>query len=98
MRLLLQGCRCKKGCCTKRCSCFKADVKCGPGCRCTNCENLPSSRSQPNEPDDNEVEQELQDDLSLRLTYNSELVDDVHGADTASDHEQDEILNLSEDD
>ena len=94
--LLLRGCRCKKGCCN-RCACVKAGVKCGPGCRCTNCENIPSSRSQPDEPDDSAVEQqELQDDCSLRLAYNSEVVNDIDGA-AASDHEQDDE-NLSEDD
>ena len=97
MRLLLRGCGCKKGCSNKRCSCFKAGVKCGPGCRCTNCENLPSSRSQPDDQDENEVEQEeLQGDRSLRQAYNSELVEAIDGDETtsASDHEE----NLSEDD
>ena len=61
------------------------------------CENIPSSRSQPDEPDDSVVEQwELQDDRSLQLAYGSEVVDDIDGA-AASDHEQDEE-NLSEDD
>ena len=40
---------------------------------------------------DNEEEQEeLQGNHILRETYNSELVDDVDGADATSDHEQDE--------
>ena len=26
VRLLLQGCKCKKGCNNRRCSCFEADV------------------------------------------------------------------------
>ena len=94
VRLLLRGCKCKKGCNNRRCSCFKAGVKCGPGCRCANCENLPSSKSQPDESEGNQVEQqELQDDRSLRLAYNSELVD-VDGAEAT--HELEE--NLSEED
>ena len=60
-------CGCKKGCNTKRCSCFKAGLNCGAGCRCANCQNFPSSRSQSSQLDDNEVEQEeLRDDRSVR--------------------------------
>ena len=53
------------------------------------CENVPSSRSPWSEIDDNEVERaELRKDQSS--TDNSEMVDVVGGADTTSDHEQDE--------
>ena len=38
--LLLKGCSCKTGCSSKRCSCCKAGRKCGPGCRCSNCNNV----------------------------------------------------------
>ena len=83
VRLLLHGCACKKGCTTKRCLCYKAGLKCGAGCRCANCQNFPSCRSQPSEPN-NEVEQEeLRQDISLRQMYNSEMVDDVDGADAS---------------
>ena len=41
VRQLLRGCGCKIGCNTKRCSCCKATHKCGPGCRCSNCQNVP---------------------------------------------------------
>ena len=59
VRLLLWGCKCKKGYNNRRCSCFKSGIKCGPGCRCANCENLPSSiGSQPDKPYDNDVEQQ----------------------------------------
>ena len=86
VHLLLRGCGCKKGCCNNRCSCFKAGVKCGPGCRCTNCDNLPKSR---NQPDDNGVEQ-LQDDLDLRL--------EDEGDDETTSCTSDREENLSEDD
>ena len=39
VQLLLCGCSCKKGCATRRCSCLKAEQKCGSGCSCCNCEN-----------------------------------------------------------
>ena len=42
------------------------------------------------------AQEELRDDHSLRQMHNSELVDDVAGAEATSDHEQDEE-NLSED-
>ena len=95
MRLLLRGCGYKKGCNTKRCSCFKAGLKCGAGCRCANCQNFPSSRSQ-YEPSIEVEQEELREDINLRHTYNSEMVDDVDGA-AASDHEQDDD-DVSEDD
>ena len=59
-------------------------------------ENVPSSRS-PSETEDNELEQEELRDHSLRQNYRSELVDNVDGAEAASDREQDEE-NLSEED
>ena len=41
-----KGCACKRGCTTNRCKCRKSksntnDGTCGPGCKCTNCLNLP---------------------------------------------------------
>jgi hypothetical protein len=33
------SCKCKKGCQTKRCSCFKANLKCTELSQCSNCEN-----------------------------------------------------------
>ena len=34
------GCKCKKGCGTRRCKCIKEGKKCGPGCRCLLCTNV----------------------------------------------------------
>ena len=36
---VVEGCGCKSGCSTGRCSCRKASRKCGPQCRCINCKN-----------------------------------------------------------
>ena len=36
---ILNGCKCKTGCVTKRCRCKKDGVTCGPGCNCLNCKN-----------------------------------------------------------
>lgn len=43
-----KGCACKTGCTTNRCKCRKSksgsrDGTCGPGCKCTNCLNVPFS-------------------------------------------------------
>ena len=39
--LLTKGCNCKTGCRTSRCGCVKRNGKCGAGCNCQNCCNLP---------------------------------------------------------
>ena len=39
--LLTKGCNCKTGCRTARCGCVKRNGKCGAGCNCQNCCNLP---------------------------------------------------------
>ena len=36
---ILNGCKCKTGCRSKRCKCKKAGRVCGPGCQCINCAN-----------------------------------------------------------
>ncbi len=70
-----------------------AGVKCGPGCRCANCENLPRSRSHL---DVNGVVQQKQDDLNLRHASNSELVDDENDDETSRTSDCEE--NLSDED
>ena len=40
--LLTKGCNCKTGCRTARCGCVKRNGKCGAGCNCQNCCNLPT--------------------------------------------------------
>ena len=73
----------------------QAGTKCDPGCKCVDCQNIPSARSPSSATDDHEVElEELQDDQSVRQAYNLELVDDIDDAGTESDCEQDEE-NLS---
>ena len=41
--LLTKGCNCKTGCRTACCGCVKHNGKCGAGCNCQNCCNLPTS-------------------------------------------------------
>ena len=36
----MSGCKCKSGCVNRRCKCVKSSTRCGPGCRCTSCQNL----------------------------------------------------------
>ena len=37
---ILNGCKCKTGCTTQRCSCRKKERECGPSCSCQFCNNL----------------------------------------------------------
>ena len=94
VRLLLRGCGCKKGCNTKRCSCCKAGRKCGPGCRCSHCENVPSSiqvsRTPETETSDEVETEELEDDINIRHQYHTEMVEYEDGAEIASDSEDTE--------
>lgn len=50
VEFVLNGCKCKTGCATKRCKCKKNMHTCGPGCECINCTNhlhtSPSNRQQ----------------------------------------------------
>ena len=39
----MQGCSCKKGCKTSRCSCKKKGERCNEGCGCKNCQNINST-------------------------------------------------------
>ena len=93
---MLRGCECKKGCTTKRCSCFKVGTKCGPGCKCTDCQNTPSVRSQSSEPDSDVELEELQDDQSVRQAYSMELVDDTDDGGAESDEQEEDILTSFE--
>ncbi len=43
MEFILQGCKCKGGCSTRRCSCQRKDRICGPSCQCINCMNTPTT-------------------------------------------------------
>ena len=40
---LKKGCGCTTGCDTRKCSCFKINKLCEPGCTCINCKNIPFS-------------------------------------------------------
>ena len=101
VRLLLRGCGCKRGCNTKRCSCCKAERRCGPGCRCSNCQNVPSSPQVSGagtsvmETSDDIEQEELVDDNNVRQSYHTELVDDNDGGEPVSDEDDDE-MNLAD--
>ena len=74
--ILLKGCSCKKGCTSRRCSCVKADRKCGPGCRCSNCQNVMCVSGAPPSTDDDIEEEELVEEQVVTHGYSNELVED----------------------
>ena len=41
INFLVKGCSCKRGCKSNLCGCQKKDKRCGPGCECQGCTNLP---------------------------------------------------------
>ena len=88
VQLLLRGCSCKTGCCTRRCSCVKGARKCGPGCSCSNCHNSACVTASIASELEND---ELQEAKTQRQAYFNELVDD------GDSDELEEIEQISED-
>ena len=41
--LLMKGCKCKIGCITGRCGCWKKGKSCSEGCLCLHCSNIPNT-------------------------------------------------------
>ena len=88
---MLRGCSCKTGCKTRRCSCRKAERKCGPGCGCCNCENSPVLESEVDtglEEEENAVGEAL-----LRRTQAELLVETDEEEASHSDLSEDERDN-----
>ncbi len=85
VKLLLRGCSCKKGCDTRRCSCLKDGKKCGPGCRCCNCQNSPAVHDA--ETHDIEEEEEEDNEASRQTCQNVMVIDeeDRYSTDQESD-------------
>ena len=63
---LTQGCKCKMGCTSRRCRCKKAELQCGPSCRCVNCRNT-SSYMPPTQETEDEVQEEIQDQIQEEI-------------------------------
>ncbi len=97
--LLFRGCSCSSttACSTRRCSCVKKGSRCGPGCRCKNCNNTvnviasaPGTQHCPVELLEVEQEELLQDSL-LRMEYDEEVVrEEESDEDNYSSDEEDE--------
>ena len=79
---MLNGCKCRTGCTTRRCSCRKGSRGCGPGCRCIGCGNVVSS----SRCDDDELH-----DLEIGDLLNEES-DDV-----STDASEDDDADLQDD-
>ena len=89
---MLNGCKCKTGCTTKRCKCQKLLCTCGPGCRCTNCCHVHTQGSK------GQLDQELhQLEIESQQTpwemdeYADGSQDEVH---TESEEKADQIMDF----
>ena len=97
--LLFRGCSCSSvtACSTRRCSCMKKGVKCGPGCRCRNCSNAPSAPSATTSAAHLQVdvleleEEELVQDDFLRRECGEELVIEDNSSTSELDDEEDTV-------
>ena len=63
---LMQGCKCKTGCTSRRCRCKKAELQCGPSCQCVNCRNT-SNYVPPTEETEDEVQEEIRDQIQEEI-------------------------------
>ncbi len=93
VQLLLKGCSCKKGCKTRRCGCVKEGRKCGPGCNCRNCENIPTAGVTSRLASESEVEMEESQE-ELRNEYDNELVENIDDDDYDEVQEEDIELEV----
>ena len=79
VHLLFKGCTCKKGCTNRECGCQKNGKRCGPGCTCQNCKNMPGSAPGMQHEVTLEVEhEELLLDSETIAGYNEELISDYY--------------------
>ena len=79
VHLLFKGCTCKKGCTNRQCGCQKNGEKCGPGCTCQNCKNMPGSAPGMQHEVTLEVEhEELLLDSETIAGYNEKLNSDYY--------------------
>ena len=85
--MVLNGCKCKTGCSTRRCKCNKSSKRCGPGCRCIGCSNGPTTQA-PTRPElhDLEVEDQL-NQHSADEGFTDESEDDLDPPDICEDVE-----------
>lgn len=89
---VLNGCKCKTGCTTKRCKCKKQLHARGPGCHCLNCHNTPTHQA--SQEVDEEIHQMEVDDHHQHQTP-EEYVEDESDEDDqleTNDEELDEIM------
>ena len=96
-QLLIQGCKCKTGCNSKRCKCTKTGLQCGPSCQCANCKNIKSFSPA------KETEGELHEEIwqQMRDDRNEDGLEDEFEGDFSSDGETDsdtDLLNKEVDD
>ena len=80
---VMSGCKCKKGCWTRRCKCRKTGMKCGPGCRCTGCGNVGEEAVEVSEMEVSEMEED----------ENREEVEMVYASSDEEDAEDEDLMD-----
>ena len=102
---VLNGCKCKTGCTTKRCKCKRQLQGCGPGCHCLNCQNMPIHQSswkvdeeihqlEVEDQDQHEATEEYVDDSDEddRLEMNDEGIDEIMDNVFGSESDTEEMI------
>ena len=86
---VLEGCKCRTGCTTKRCQCQKNNKYCGPGCQCLNCNNMTMHKQATS---DNDLAELLLEDMreAARETSLSEKSGEETGSE--DDNELEDIM------
>ena len=102
VKLLFRGCSCKTGCSNRRCGCVKTGSKCGPGCNCQNCQNMPGIApcmhvQQPALEEISEIEQEEQllDDV-VRAGYGEKFMEEEEQIPISSEEEDDDEMSADD--
>ena len=89
IEFVLQGCKCKTGCTSKRCKCKKSEHMCGTGCQCLNCLNTSTHQENKDLDEDHQMVVDSQEDSWESDDYVEESDDDLE-----IDDEVDEIMDF----
>ena len=96
LEFVMSGCKCKKGCCDRKCSCQRKEKLCGPGCKCRNCQNTTTTTTtQGISLDLVEIQDLLEEEQTSETEYVDSSDDDLEEfrEEMMGDEELDEIMH-----